>query len=77
MMKKKDIVLNGVYTDGKGNVRKVIAIGAEYTLYNGQYENDNLRYLIISKKRGPFMVGGKYNSTKASFASWAKRHGGN
>lgn len=71
-MKKDEIKVGAKYTDNKGNVREVIAAGAEYVLYQGQAETDNVRYRIVSKKRGPLRIGSENNSTRASFASWAK-----
>ncbi len=71
-MKKKDIEIGKYYTDNKGNVRLVIAVGREYVLYPSQAETDNLRYKIIKKKLGPHPVGAECNSTRASFAAWAK-----
>lgn len=71
-MKKSEIVLGGVYHNGKGNryheVRKVIAEGPEYTLYSGQTETDNLRYEVVSIRR----LGHQGNITRTSFAAWAK-----
>lgn len=72
-MKNSEIEIGSKYTDGKGNVRMVIAVGSEYVLNSSQLELDNLRYRILSKKRGPYMVGSEHNSTRASFAAWAKR----
>lgn len=71
-MKKQDIHAGQAYTDGKGNVRIVIAVGPQYVLYDGQRETNNLRYRITSKARGPGKIGDERNSTRQSFASWAK-----
>jgi hypothetical protein len=71
-MRKQQIQMGKKYTDGKGNVREVIAVGAKYTLYPSQMESDNLRYRVLKKWKGPNMVGDERNSTRASFASWAK-----
>lgn len=71
-MKKSEIQAGQSYTDGKGNVRKVIAEGPENVLYDGQMETDNIRYCILAKKRGPYRIGSEHNSTRSSFAAWAK-----
>ena len=71
-MKKDDIKTGVCYTDGKGAVRLVVAEGPEYVLYPGQTTTDNVRYRLLAKKRGPNVVGKEYNSTRASFAAWAK-----
>lgn len=72
-MKKAEIVKGGVYSNGKGRIRKVVAVGAEYVLYDGQAETDNLRYEVVhdeSKKNRT--AGEQGNITRTSFASWAK-----
>ena len=72
-MKKSEVMVGGVYSNGKGRVRKVIAEGPEYVLYDGQTETDNLRYEIIndgSKKNRT--AGEQGNITRTAFASWAK-----
>jgi hypothetical protein len=71
-MKKSEIEVGGTYTDGRGSTRLVIGDGPEYVLYSTQACTDNLRYRLLSKKRGPLLVGGEYNSTRSSFAAWAK-----
>lgn len=71
-MKKTEISLGGIYTDGKGNARKVIATGPQYVLYDGQATTDNLRYEVVQRTTGPYRVGRQGNATRASFASWAK-----
>ena len=70
-MKKAEIVLGGKYENNAGTVREVIGVGPEFVLYRGQAETDNLRYRVIKKGRrctGPT----EGNSTRGSFASWAK-----
>lgn len=71
-VRKNAIVCGETYTDGKGNFRKVIAIGHDFMLYRGQANCDTLRYRLVAKHRGPGVVGNEYNSTRSSFASWAK-----
>lgn len=66
------IEVNKKYTDNKGNVREVIAIGSAYKLYSSQSNCDCLRYRILAKKKGPYPVGSEQNSTMISFKSWAK-----
>jgi len=71
-MSKNQIRLGCKYTDGKGNVRQVIAVVPQYTLYPTQQKDDNLRYKVLKKFKGPNLVGDERNSTRASFAAWAK-----
>jgi len=71
-MTKDRIMAHKQYTDGKGNVREVLALGPQYRLYDGQAEDDNLRYKVLAKRRGPYRLGEERNSTRASFAAWAK-----
>lgn len=71
-MRKQQIRVGVQYTDGKGNVREVIAVGPEYVLYPGQQGDDNLRYVVVKRFTGPNRAGDKRNCTRASFAAWAK-----
>lgn len=70
-MKKSEIILGGKYQNNAGTIREVLAVGPEHVLYQGQAETDNLRYRVTAKGRhfnGPV----EGNSTRASFAAWAK-----
>ncbi|MHA7967716.1 hypothetical protein ACX93W_26740 [Paenibacillus sp. CAU 1782] len=72
-MKKSEIEVGGVYGNGKGRIRKVIAEGAEFVLYPGQGESDNLRFEVVndgSKKNRT--KGSQGNITRTAFAAWAK-----
>ena len=72
-MKKSEIILNGVYGNGKGKIRKVIAEGAEFVLYDCQAETDNLQYEIVNDgTKINRTAGERGNITRTSFASWAK-----
>jgi hypothetical protein len=71
-MKKTDIQINKKYTDNKGNVREVIGVGSDFKLYNTQQNDDCVRYRVVAKKKGPNMIGDCCNSTRISFANWAK-----
>ncbi len=73
-MKKRDIKVGKAYTNGKGNVRLVIAEGSQYVDSAAQEDDDCLRYrLIIKKGFGPHLVGSENNCTRAKFAYWAWR----
>jgi hypothetical protein len=73
-MKKKDIKVGKTYTDNKGSIRLVVDEGPEFTLGSKwQTDKDCLRYRLLRKKRGPGKVGEGYNTTRTSFARWAKR----
>lgn len=72
-MKKSEIKVGKLYSNGKGRVRKVIDIGPQYTAYCNQGCTENLCYEIVndgSKKNGA--CGQRGNMTIAAFASWAK-----
>ena len=72
-MKKTEIHIGTIYSDGKGREREVLAMGPEYVLYEGQTCKENLRYRIIkdgSKKNAS--KGTERNMTVAAFAAWSK-----
>ena len=71
-MKKSEIKLGSIYSDGKGNIRKIVGVGP-YLLYPGQENTDCVRYKLIAKRLGPHLVGSEQNCTKQSFATWAKK----
>jgi len=71
-MKQQDIAINRKYTDNKGNVREVTGVGSQFKLYGSQSNCDCVQYRVVEKKKGPHMVGELRNSTRISFASWAK-----
>ena len=43
-MKKSEIKIGHIYSNGKGRLRKVIDIGPQYKLYDGQGCDENIRY---------------------------------
>lgn len=72
-MKKSEIKIGHIYSNGKGRLRKVIDIGPQYKLYDGQGCDENMRYEVVkdgSKKN--LTAGTQGNMTMASFASWSK-----
>jgi len=71
-MKKNEIVVGGTYSNGKGRIRKVVAEGPEYKLYDSQRTTDYIRYEIIhdgTKKNR--RAGQQGNMTRQTFARWA------
>ena len=70
-MKKSEIKLGSIYSDGKGNVREIVGVGP-YLLYPGQENTDCVRYKLVAKRLGPYPVGAERNCTRQSFATWAK-----
>lgn len=73
-MKKSEILVGGSYSNGKGRVRKVVAIGHQYKLYEGQENTENLRYEIVHDgTKGNQAAGTQSNMTITGFASWAKQ----
>jgi len=77
-MKKSEIVVGGIYTDQKGAVRKVIGMGPEFKLYDGQEDDECLQYEQLEGRKYPYSKGisesGNQinNCTVTAFASWAK-----
>ena len=72
-MKTREIVVNEVYSNGKGRVRKVIAEGVFRWNAAYLYDPDYVRYEIIAdgQKVGS-EVGKKIDMTRNGFAKWAK-----
>lgn len=71
-MKKSEIVVGAVYTNGKGRFRLVLDTGPQYKLYDSQTETDCLCYRGAIVQKRDVKQEPKENSTRASFASWAK-----
>lgn len=69
-MKKSEIEIGGMYSNGKGRVRRIIEEGP-FKLYSGQTDTDCVKYVTVK-------AGNKRNlqresaMTRASFATWAK-----
>lgn len=72
-MKKSDIKVGKCYTDGKGNVREVVDEGPHCVLIERQTDTDCVRYRLIAKRLGPNRLGDLCDTTRVSFARWAKR----
>lgn len=71
-MKRDALQVGKSYTDGRGNVRHIIGSGPAFKLYSSQADTDCLRYRQEAKVSGPNLLGHEYNSTRTSFAAWAK-----
>lgn len=74
-MKKADIVIGCVYTNGKGRERQILdrTQDGKYALYAGQTEQDCVFYEVVkdgTKKN--LSAGNRGVMTATSFASWAK-----
>lgn len=77
-MKRTDLKVGVVYSDGKKSLRRILAFGPEYKVYNSQTELDCLKYAVVKGSRGGHDFGKtqageqiRY-STAMSFAAWAK-----
>lgn len=70
-MKKSQIGKGRFYSDGKVGIREVLDEGPQYKLYDGVEDKDCLRYRCLSAKSASD-VGQEQNSTRTSFAAWAK-----
>jgi hypothetical protein len=77
-MKRAELRIGSTYSDGKKGLRRIIAFGPQYKLYDSQAETDCLVYAIVAGKRPSILRGkteaGEYlmHSTATSFAAWAK-----
>lgn len=72
-MKKSEIKIGGVYSNGKGRIRKVIDIGPQYKLYDEVASTENLRYEIVNDgTKKNCTAGEEGNMTIQAFATWAK-----
>lgn len=77
-MHKADIVVGGVYSDGKKGIRRVVDEGPQYKLYGSQETEDCLLYELLSGRRsdgerGKSEAGNPlYHCTRTAFAAWAK-----
>jgi len=76
-MKKSDIVVGGVYSNGKAGrfyqERTVVDIDntGKYKTYSGQMDSLTLKYHIVKKGTKECAVWGIMTVTR--FASWAKK----
>lgn len=68
-MKRAEIVVGGIYGNGKRSVRLVLGFQAQ-GLYHGVSDCDNLRYKVL-ESRCKSEVGETHTMTARSFASWA------
>ncbi|WP_317399723.1 hypothetical protein [Anaerotruncus colihominis] len=72
-MKKSEIKIGHIYSNGKGRLRKVVDIGPQYKFYASQESEENMRYEVINDgSKGNRTAGEQHNMTLASFASWCK-----
>lgn len=72
-MKKSEIKIGGLYSNDRGRVRKVVDIGPQYILYDGQRNEENLCYEIVQDGTNNNRMAGKQcNMTVIAFAAWAK-----
>lgn len=71
-MKKSEIEIGAVYSNGKGRLRKVIDRG-DHPLYQGQEDRDDILYEIVNDGTKKNLTAGKQGvMTASSFANWAK-----
>lgn len=71
-MKKSQIAISKIYTDGKGRFRMVTNTGPQFRLFPGQAEHDCLSYRSAIVLKKSVKVEKANNSTTSSFASWTK-----
>lgn len=71
-MKKSEIKIGSVYTNGRGRERRVVDRG-DYPLYDGQLDHDCILYEVVKDGSKKNLSAGKNGRmTATSFASWAK-----
>ena len=72
-MKKSDIIVGHIYSNGKGRVRMVVDVGPQYKAYDAQESRANLLYKIIYDwTKDNLSTGKKCPMTISAFATWAK-----
>ena len=72
-MKTNEIHIGHTYSNGKGRARKVVDMGAQYKLYDGQSETNNLLYEIVNDgSKSNRTAGQTHVMTVPAFASWSK-----
>lgn len=74
-MKKSEIKIGGIYTNGKGRIRRIIdrTNDGKYRLYEGQSDTDCVFYSIVNDgTKANKLCGTTGVMTATSFASWAK-----
>lgn len=72
-MKKADIIIGGVYSNGAGRVRRIIDMGPQYKLYPGAASEENVRYeVVLDGSKRNSTAGKQANMSLQAFASWAK-----
>lgn len=72
-MKKSEIKIGAVYSNGRGRERKVIDRG-DYPIVSCQTDHDCVLYEIIKDGTKRNQSAGKRSEmTAASFANWAKK----
>ena len=72
-VKKSDNKIGHTRPNGKGRPEKVVDMGPQYKLFDGQGCDENMRYEIVrdgNKKNRT--AGEQHNMSLASFASWCK-----
>lgn len=70
-MKPSEIVVGGIYTNGKGQKRKIIAEG-DYAYAACASDHDCVMYVLITKHIASFRYPKSFTTTRAAFARWAK-----
>jgi len=78
-MKRSDLRVGATYSDGKKGLRRIVAFGRQYKLYDSQEETDCLLYAVVAGATRSVGMRGRtaageplYHSTATSFAAWAK-----
>ena len=74
-MKKSEIVVGKTYSNDKGTSKYVVAEGPQYTLLRNQGDLDCIRYYFRHKNGKVTPQCGEkfqFNTTRESFAKWAK-----
>lgn len=70
----RDVIANRIFTDGKGNFRKVLGTGERWAKHEGQKNKDCCIYVVL--KTNGYKSSGKeghfYRCTRPAFAAWSK-----
>ena len=68
-----DIVPNRIFSDGKGNIRKILDLGPQYISVMGQKNRDCCLYTVLKTNgwRSSQRIGRAYKTSRLAMVNWA------
>jgi len=71
---KRDVLPGKIFTDCRGNIRKVVAIGPQYVTRPGQADDDCCQYVALQASyKSSAKTAHLYNTTRLTMSIWAKQ----